>query len=219
MNVLHENPDSDILQPESVYLLPSLQVTHGLTVDSPLPQFAAEKESHLLPVTDLKLTAQIRGAAIQFWQSGEQFCRAALVGVTLDYRGFNTKDAELDLAIDTVQVDMEGRRILSSSDWADGDKGVGTRLPASQTGASQRVFMSTFRFYRSLDHETKQPLSFSSCMKGRLSRLTYIYEHRDLTRLLAYLSDGILDVILRRSYEVGVQRRIDSLLCRYDANN
>lgn len=233
----------------------AIQVTHGLSLDSPFPKFAADYEagSSTGPVPSFQFSAEFRGAAVQFWQSGAKFGRAELLDVSLRYAGFLTGDSELDLAVGTVQLDLDGRRILSSSSldhqianvfenvetnkqnrslnpkdgseencgvpiimddgmdttrtlWSDGFASYRGKSRSghheSNKSVHDQVFTSSIRFYGAPNPETKHDYPFSACMKGYLSRFTYVYVQKDLFRLLNYLSDGIIDVILRRSYEV-----------------
>lgn len=164
-----------------------------------MPKFAADWEP-LAP--SYRLSAKFRGAALRFWQSGVPFGRCELMALSLKLTGFGTGDSELELGIGAVQVNLDGRCILSSSLADNGTSEAALDADGSKRVKDDQMFYSIIRFYAAPNPETGREFPFSACMKGYLSRLTYVYMQADLFRLLSYISDGILDVILIRSYEV-----------------
>lgn len=75
------------------------------------------------------------------------------------------------------------------------------------SGFEAPVFRGRLKFYKSCDSSTKRSPSYNACMSGHLSQLTYVYFQKDLNKLLTYLSDGILDVIFWKSYEVRIAQQ------------
>jgi hypothetical protein len=165
-----------------------------------LPEFSKD----LPPTIALTCHITLHTASFIFYSFKKKFAESSLSGITMKYTKYQSRDAELKIFIKDLNLHLKKKCILSSGsvfDWQNLNKPP-SDIKCEPFEKTSPLFQMHMRFYKRSHVHTEHNMVYSSCFSSYLSNLTYVYYQKDVSQLYAYLCDGILDVILRKSYQV-----------------
>ncbi|EDO07737.1 N-terminal region of Chorein a TM vesicle-mediated sorter family protein [Babesia bovis T2Bo] len=142
-----------------------------------------------------KVTVNVKGAAIVFWNAQSQVeARLSVSKIAYYLHKFGSKESSSQLELGTAKLTLGTRCLLSYTDTKS--------LEEDGVTAMDKPLMSLkWKCYDSIE----LGVPYSMCLTGVLERIVIVYFHQDMTRLLDYLDDGILSVFISKSYHKVVE--------------